>query len=87
MSNTFTKMSVSGKRCIDLEDDRPSKKAKITATPLEIHPAWSVLIPRLEMASQMRLSMTCSALRRETAAYSEYRLRNLTKKLDADVNL
>ena len=71
------------KGVLDTKDSRPSE----CGIPLEVHPAWAVLIPRLEIASQMRLSMTCSALRRETAAYSEYRLHNLTKKLDADVNL
>ena len=77
----------SAKRAHEFEDNRPPKKAKINVIPLETHPAWAVLIPRLEIASQMRLSMTCSALRRETAALSEYRLRNLTKKLDGDINL
>ena len=78
-----------GRRVQDFEVSRPSKHGNNNVFPLEesIHPAWAVLIPRLEISSQMRLSMTCSALRQETAVYSEYRLRKLTKKLDADVNL
>jgi len=85
----LTEMQRRSKRTVEEANDRPSKKPKQSNAPSNaaLHPAWSVLIPRLSIAIQMRLSMTCLAFQKEAAACANYQLRILTKKLDADVNL
>jgi hypothetical protein len=53
----------------------------------ENHPAWIILLPRMNFVDQMSLSATCKTFRRANLNNAEFHLRQFTKKLKRDKNL
>ena len=71
---------------MDETDNLASKKQKEDEFSPKTLQVWSIVIPRLGMAEQVLLSGTCSTLREKTAAVADQQLRDVTKKLLADIN-